>query len=141
MSIAFKNWHNLAAGAILLALSVYLTSIASESLRPTQTALAGWVMLIVAGYAFVAAIFLGASPLSSSKTLTETVPGIFDHFKSFIVGGILYAIGTFLAAVEVRNILAPEQALYFAIASFAGAVLTLIAVLLAVAAVFNKPKE
>lgn len=141
MTIAFKNWHSLAAGAILLGFSVFLTSAASTSLRLAQTALQGWAMLIIAGYAFVSAIFLSASPLSENRTLTEIAPGIFDHFKSFVVGGILYAIGTFFLSVEVANITAPDQALTLAIALFIGAALTLVAVLVAVAAAFIRPKK
>ena len=85
MTTAFKNWHSLAVGAVLLAFSVFLTSTAFVSLKTAQTALQGWAMLIIAGYAFVSAIFLGASPLSENNTLTESFPGVFDHFKSFIV--------------------------------------------------------
>ena len=141
MSIAFKNWHSLAAGAILLGFSVFLTSAASASLKVAQTALQGWVMLVIAGYAFVSAIFLSTSPLSENKTLTEIAPGVFDHFKSFIIGGLFYAIGSFLVTVEVANIAAPDQALTLAIALFVGATLTLVAVLVAVAAAFIRPKK
>ena len=141
ITAALKNWHSLAAGATLLGFSAFLTSSASASLKLTQTAFQGWVMLIVAGYAFVSAIFLSASPLSENRTLTETVPGIFDNFKSFIIGGLFFAIGTFFLTVEVANISAPDQALALAIALFAGAALTLVAVLVAVEAAFFKPKK
>src|SRR3989442_11337480 len=99
MTTAFKNWHSLAVGAVLLAFSVFLTSAAFVSLKTAQTALQGWAMLVIAGYAFVSAIFLGASPLSENSTLTESFPGVFDHFNSFIVGGLFYAIGNFLVKI------------------------------------------
>src|SRR2546426_107263 len=111
MTTAFKNWHSLAVGAVLLAFSVFLTSTAFASLKTAQTALQGWAMLVIAGYAFVSAIFLGASPLSENSTLTESFPGVFDHFKSFIVGGLFYAIGNFLVTVEAASLGAPEQVL------------------------------
>src|SRR5436309_16113573 len=49
MTTAFKNWHSLAVGAVLLALSVFLTSTAFASLKPAQTPLQGWTMLVSAG--------------------------------------------------------------------------------------------
>lgn len=98
-------------------------------------------MLVIAGYAFVAAIFISASPLSENKTLTEIAPGVFDHFKSFIIGAIFFAIGTFFVTVEVANIAAPDQALTLAISLFFGSALTLVAVLVAVVAAFIRPKK
>jgi len=137
MTTAFKNWHSLAVGAVLLAFSVFLTSAAFASLKTAQTALQGWAMLVIAGYAFVSAIFLGASPLSENSTLTESFPGVFDHFKSFIVGGLFYAIGNFLVA----SLGAPEQVLALAGALIVGGALTLVAVLVAVAAAFVRPRK
>jgi len=141
MTTAFKNWHSLAVGAVLLAFSVFLTSTAFASLRTAQTALQGWAMLVIAGYAFVSAIFLGASPLSENSTLTESFPGVFDHFKSFIVGGLFYAIGNFLVTVEAASLGAPEQVLTLAAALIVGGALTLVAVLVAVAAAFVRPRK
>jgi hypothetical protein len=141
MTTAFKNWHSFAVGAILLAFSVFLTSTAFTALRVAQTALQGWAELVIAGYAFVSAIFLGASPLSENNTLTETFPGVFDHFKSFIVGGLFYAIGSFLVAIEVSNLAAPEQILTLAAALIVGGALTLVAVLVAVAAALVRPQK
>jgi len=134
MTTAFKNWHSLAVGAVLLAFSVFLTSTAFASLKTAQTALQGWAMLVIAGYAFVSAIFLGASPLSS-------FPGVFDHFKSFLVGGLFYAIGNFLVTVEAASLGAPEQVLTLAAALIVGGALTLVAVLVAVAAAFVRPRK
>ena len=141
MTTAFKNWHSLAVGAVLLAFSVFLTSTAFASLKAAQTALQGWAMLIIAGYSFVSAIFLGASPLSENNTLTESFPGVFDHFKSFIVGGLFYAIGSFLVTVEAANYGAPEQVLTLAVALIVGGALTLVSVLIAVAAAFVRPRK
>jgi len=141
MTTAFKNWHSLAVGAVLLAFSVFLTSTAFGALKTAQTALQGWAMLVIAGYAFVSAIFLGASPLSENNTLTESFPGVFDHFKSFLVGGLFYAIGNFLVTVEASNLGAPEQVLTLAVALIIGGALTLVAVLVAVAAAFVRPRK
>jgi hypothetical protein len=141
MTTAFKNWHSLAVGAVLLAFSVFLTSTALTALKSTQTALQGWAELIIAGYAFIAAIYLGASPLSENITLTESFPGIFDHFKSFIVGGLFYAIGTFLVQIEAANLAGPDQVLTLAVTLIVGGALTLVAVLVAVAAAFVRPRK
>ena len=141
MTTAFKNWHSLAVGAVLLAFSVFLTSTAFGALKTAQTALQGWAMLVIAGYAFVSAIFLGASPLSENNTLTESFPGVFDHFKSFLVGGLFYAIGNFLVTVEASNLGAPEQVLTLAVALIIGGALTLVAVPVAVAAAFVRPRK
>ena len=89
MTTAFKNWHNLAVGAVLLGLNVFLVSSANSFLTTSQT-LQGWATMVIAGYAFIAAIYLGVSPLGENSTLTEAFPGVFDHFKAFIVGGLFY---------------------------------------------------
>jgi len=141
MTTAFKNWHNLAVGAVLLAFSVFLTSAAFTALKTASTVLQGWAMLIIAGYAFVSAIFLGISPLSENSTLTETFLGIFDHFKSFIVGGLFYAVGSFLVTVEAANLGAPEQVLTLSLALIVGGALTLVSVVIAVAAAFVRPRK
>ena len=141
MTTAFKNWHSLAVGAVLLAFSVFLTSTAFASLKTARTALQGWAMFVIAGYAFLSAIFLGASPLSENSTLRESFPGVFDHFKSFIVGGLFYAIGNFLVTVEAASLGAPEQVLTLAVALIVGGALTLVAVLVAVAAAFVRPRK
>src|SRR5881409_4127431 len=133
LTTAFKNWHNLAVGAILLGLNVFLVSSANSFLTTSQT-LQGWATMVIAGYAFIAAIYLGVSPLGENSTLTEAFPGVFDHFKSFIVGGLFYAIGNFLVTVEAASLGAPEQVLTLAAALIVGGALTLVAVLVAVAA-------
>ena len=141
MTTAFKNWQSIGAGAVLLAFSVFLSSTASTAVKVSQTALQGWAELIIAGYAFVSAIFLGVSPLSENNKLMEILPGVFDHFKSFIVGGLFYAIGSFLLTIEVSNSAAPEQVLTVAVAFIIGGALTLVAVLVAIAAAFVRPKK
>jgi hypothetical protein len=80
-------------------------------------------------------------PLSENNTLTESFPGVFDHFKSFIVGGLFYAIGSFLLAIEASSLAAPEQILTLAVALIVGGALTLVAVLVAVAAALVRPKK
>lgn len=141
MTTAFRSWHNLAVGAILLALNVFLTTNAANFINNSQTALQGWATLIIAGYAFIAAIYLGASPLSENSTLTESFPGIFDHFKAFIVGGIFYAGGFFLLNLQAPALGTPEQMLPQALALIVGGALLLVAVLIAVAAAFVRPKK
>lgn len=141
LTTAFKSWHNLAVGAILLALNVFLTNNATGFINSNQTALQGWATLIIAGYAFIAAIYLGASPLSENSTLTESFPGIFDHFRAFIVGGIFYAGGFFLLNVQAPALATIEQMLPQAIALIVGGALLLVAVLIAVAAAFVRPRK
>src|SRR5213594_2421246 len=141
MITAFKNWHSLAVGAVLLAFSVFLTSTAFASLKTAQTALQGWAMLVIAGYAFVAAIFLGSSPLSENSTLTESFPGVFDHFKTFIVGGIFWALGTALITNPVTQLKTNDQIVPGAAALIIGGAFLLVTVLIGVAAAFVRPRK
>src|SRR6059036_84255 len=140
LTTAFRSWHNLGVGAVLLALNAFLV-IQGNTLINTGQTLQGWVVNVIAGYAFVSAIFLGASPLSENSTLTESFPGVFDHFKTFLVGGLFYAIGNFLVTVEATTLGAPEQVLTLAVALIVGGALTLVAVLVAVAAAFVRPRK
>ena len=98
-------------------------------------------MLIVAGYAFIAAIYLGASPLSENSTLTEAFPGIFDHFKTFIVGGLFYAIGNFLLNSPATALATNEQLVPGALELIIGGALLLLAVLIGVSAAFVRPRK
>ena len=80
-------------------------------------------------------------PRRYRRTVPESFPGVFDHFKSFIVGGLFYAIGNFLVTVEAASLGAPEQVLTLAAALIVGGALTLVAVLVAVAAAFVRPRK
>lgn len=140
MTTAFRSWHSLAVGAVLLALNVFLLNQGNSFITQGQT-LNGWVVNIIAGYAFIAAIYLGASPLSEDHTLTETFPGVFDHFRSFIVGGILYALGTTLVNNPVTQLKTNDQMVPGALALIIGGALILTAVLIGVAAAFVRPKK
>ncbi len=140
LTTAFRSWHSLAVGAILLALNVFLVSQGNSFISQGQV-LNGLVINIVAGYAFVAAIFLGTSPLSEDHTLTESFPGVFDHFRSFIVGGILWALGTALVNNPVTALKTNDQMVPGALALIIGGAFILTAVLIAVAAAFVRPKK
>ena len=140
LTTAFKSWHNLAVGAVLLAINAFLL-LQGNSLINTGQTLQGWVVNVIAGYAFVAAIFLGASPLSDNNTLTETFPGVFDHFKTFIVGGIFWALGTTLILNPVTQLKSNDQIVPGAAALIIGGALLLLAVLIGVAAAFVRPRK
>src|SRR5256712_13112817 len=139
LTTAFKNWHNLAVGAVLLGLNVFLVSSANSFIGTSQ-ALQGWATIVIAGYAFIAALYLGVSPLGEKSTLTEAFPGVFDHFKSFIVGGIFYAVGQFFLGQQ-RILLSGDQSLAIALSPAIGCALTLMAVLVAVSAAFTRLKS
>jgi hypothetical protein len=138
LNTAFKNWHNLAVGAILLGLNVFLVSSANTFIGTSQ-ALQGWATMVIAGYAFIAAIYLGVSPLGENSTLTEAFPGVFDHFRSFIVGGLFYAVGQYFLGQQ--RILSSDQAIASALSLVIGGALTLVAVLVAVSAAFTRVKS
>ncbi len=140
LTTAFRSWHSLAAGAVLLALNVFLLGQGNSFINQGQT-LNGWVVNVIAGYAFIAAIYLGASPLSEDHTLTEAFPGVFDHFRSFIVGGIIYALGQALIANPVTQLKTNDQMVPGALALIIGGALVLTAVLIGVAAAFVRPKK
>jgi len=139
LNTAFKNWHNLAVGAILLGLNVFLVSSANSFIGTSQ-ALQGWATMVIAGYAFIAAIYLGVSPLGENSTLTEAFPGVFDHFRSFIVGGLFYAVGQYFLGQQ-RILLSGDQAIASALSLVIGGALTLVAVLVAVSAAFTRLKS
>src|SRR5437899_8881956 len=125
LTTAFKNWHNLAVGAVLLGLNVFLVSSANSFLTTSQT-LQGWATMVIAGYAFIAAIYLGVSPLGENSTLTEAFPGVFDHFKAFIVGGLFYAVGQFFLGQQ-RILLSGYQAIASALSLLLRRALALVA--------------
>ena len=69
MTKVFKHWQNLAIGAILLALNVYLVTAASSMMSDATTAIQGWAVLIVGGYAFIAALYLATTTISEHSPL------------------------------------------------------------------------
>lgn len=140
LTTAFRSWHTLAVGAVLLALNAFLL-IQGNSLINTGQPLQGWVVNIIAGYAFVSAIFLGTSPLSENSNLTEAFPGVFDHFKTFIVGGIFWALGTALITNPVTQLKTNDQMVPGAAALIIGGAFLLLAVLVGVAAAFVRPRK
>src|SRR6266581_2275152 len=96
MSTAFKNWHSLALAAVLYAVNVFLLSIGKDMINTSSQSLGGWVVLVVSGYLFIGAVYLVSATLTENSTLSESFPGVIDHFRTFIVGAIAYAIGYFL---------------------------------------------
>jgi len=136
---AFKHWHNLVVGTILMAFSAYITITAANIVTSTTTQLQGWAMLIIAGYIFSAALFLGLSTLSDHSPLAQTLPGIIDNFKIFVVAGIFYALGYFLLNIET-NALPTSQSLSQALSFLIGGAFFLFAVVIAVTAAFREPK-
>ena len=139
LTTAFKNWHNLAVGAVLLGLNVFLVSSANSFLSTSQT-LQGWATMVIAGYALIAAIYLGVSPLGENSTLTEAFPGVFDHFKAFIVGGLFYAVGVFFLSQQ-RILSSSDQVIASAVSLVIGGAFTLVAVLVAVSATLIRAKN
>ncbi|HVH16116.1 MAG TPA: hypothetical protein VNA15_10425 [Candidatus Angelobacter sp.] len=132
---AFKHWQNLAVGTILMAFSAYLTISAKSFITTTTTELQGWAMLVIAGYAFVAALYLGLSILSAHSSLPQSLPGVIDHFKGFIVAGIFYAVGYYLLNIET-SALPASQALSQALSLIIGGALFLVAAVIAIASAF-----
>src|SRR3989449_4379654 len=126
LTTAFKNWHNLAVGAVLLGLNVFLVSSANSFLTTSQT-LQGWATMVIAGYAFIAAIYLGVSPLGENSTLTEAFPGVFDHCKAFIVGGLFYAVGVFFHSQQ-SSLSSSDQVIASAVSLVRGGAYTLVGV-------------
>ena len=138
--MAFKHWQSLAVGTVLMAFSAYLTLLSRDYITTTTTMLQGWAMLIIAGYAFASALYLGLSTLSARSPLPETLPGVIDHFRGFIVAGIFYGVGYFLLNIETTALPASQtlsQALSFVI----GGALFLVAVVIAVASAFAPRKK
>ena len=139
LTVAFKHWQNLAVGTVLMAFSAYLTLTARDFITTTTTVLQGWAMLVVAGYAFVAALYLGLSTLSSHSPLAQTLPGVIDHFKGFIVAGIFYAVGYYLLNIET-SALPRSQTLSQGLSLVIGGALFLVAAIIAVASAFRAHK-
>ena len=139
LTTAFKHWQNLAVGTVLMAFSAYLTISAKNFITATATELQGWVMLVIAGYAFASALFLGLSTLSEYGPLSETLPGVMNHFKGFIVAGLFYAVGYYLLNIET-SALPGSQMLSQALSLIIGGALFLVAAVIAVASAFKAHK-
>lgn len=140
LNTAFKHWQNLAVGTLLMAFSAYITYSARSIVTDATTQLQGWAMLVIAGYAFVAALFLGLSALSEGSPLPNVLPGVVDNFKGFLVAGIFYAIGYYLLEIETR-LLPTSQMLSQALSFLIGGAFLLVATVIAIAAAFKQPKE
>jgi hypothetical protein len=97
-------------------------------------------MLIIAGYAFASALYLGLSTLSDHGPLAESLPGVINHFKGFIVAGIFYAIGYFLLNIETAA-LPVSQTLSQALSLIIGGAFFLVAAVIAVASAFTTRKK
>src|SRR5437879_6281954 len=139
MSTAFKNWHSLALAAVLYAVNVLL-SIGNDMITKSAQSLEGWVILVVSGYLFIGAVYLVSATLTENSTLSESFPGVIDHFRTFIVGAIAYAIGYFLL-FNVAPPLQTTQTLAAAVTLIVGGAIYLVAILVAVAAAFVRPRK
>jgi hypothetical protein len=139
MTRAFKHWQNLGMGAILLALNVYLVSAATGMIAVTRTAIQGWAVLIVAGYAFIAAIYLATSTISEHSPLPQVLPGILSHSRTFIVGAVLYAVGYFL--ISSGAILPTNQIIAQVLAMIVGAALVLVSAIAAISTALTRPNK
>ncbi len=140
MSVAFKNWHTLALAAVLYAVNVFLLSIGNSMINTSSQSIGGWVVLVISGYLFIGAIYLVSSTLTENSTLSESFPGVIDHFRTFIVGAIAYAIGYFLL-FSVAPPLQSTQTLAAAVTLIVGGAIYLVAILVAVAAAFVRPRK
>ncbi|HLC11457.1 MAG TPA: hypothetical protein VJL56_06400 [Candidatus Bathyarchaeia archaeon] len=136
MTKVFKHWQNLAIGAILLALNVYLVTAASSMISDANTAIQGWAVLIVAGYAFITALYLATTTISEHSPLPQVLPGILDHSKVFIVGAVVYAIGYFL--INSGAILPTNQIIAQVFALIVGAGLVLVSAIVAISAALTR---
>ena len=140
MSTAFKNWHSLALAAVLYAVNVFLINIGNDMINKSAQTLQGWVTIIVAGYLFIGAVYLVSATLTENSTLSESFPGVIDHFKTFIIGAIAYAIGFFLL-FNVAPPLQSTQTLAAAVTLIVGGAIYLVAILVGVAAAFVRPRK
>jgi MFS family permease len=136
MARAFKHWQNLGVGAVLLALNLYLITTATSMISETSTAVQGWAVLIVAGYAFIAAIYLGTSTLSDHSPLPQVLPRILDHTKAFVIGAVFYGIGYFLISRAAS--LPTNQIIAQALALIVGAALVLVSAITAISAAITR---
>src|SRR2546426_12761535 len=140
MSTAFKNWHSLALAAVLYAVNVFLLSIGNNIINISSQSIGGWVVLVIAGYLFIGAVSLVSATLTENSPLSESFPGVIDHFRTFIVGAIPSAIGYFLL-FNIAPPLQSTQTLAAAVTLIVGGAIYLVAILVAVAAAFVRPKK
>ena len=140
LSTAFKNWHSLAVAAVLYAVSVFLLGVGNPLIDTATSSVQGWITIVVAGYLFIAAIYLVSATLTDNSTLSESFPGVLDHFRTFIVGAIAFAIGYFLL-FKVAPPLQATQTLAAAVTLVVGGAIYLVAVLAGVAAAFVRPRK
>ena len=140
LNVAFKHWQSLAVGTVLMAFSAYLTISARDFITTTTSELQGWALLVIAGYAFVSALYLGLSTLSMRGPIAQTLPGVIDHFKGFIVASIFYAVGYFLLYIETSALPRPEI-LSQALSLIIGGAFFLVAVVIGVASAFGAHKQ
>ena len=140
VSTAFKNWHSLAVAAVLYAVSVFLVGVGNPMLNSSSQNIQGWLSITAAGYLFISAVYLVSSTLSENNTLSETFPGVIDHFKTFIVGAIAFAIGYFLL-FNVAPPLQSTQTLAAAVTLIVGGAIYLVSILVGVAAAFVRPRK
>ena len=136
MTKVFKHWQNLAVAAVLLAVNLSLVRAARGMTSEMATAVQGWAILIVAGYAFIAALFLAVSTISEHSALPQVLPGVFNQAKLFIVGALVYAIGYFL--INSGAILPTNQIIVQILSIIVGAGLVLVSAIVAVSAAFEK---
>lgn len=139
LTVAFKHWQNLAVGTVLMAFSAYLTITATDFITTSTTELQGWALLVIAGYAFASALYLGLSTLSSHSPFSQTLPGVIDHFRGFIIAGIFYAVGYYLLNIET-SALPRSQMLSQALSLIIGGAFFLVAAVIAVASAFRAHK-
>jgi len=93
-------------------------------------------VLIVAGYAFIVALYLATTTISEHSPLPQVLPGILDHAKLFIVGAVLYAIGYFLTSSGAT--LPTNQIIAQVFALIVGAGLVLVSAIVAISAALTK---
>jgi len=139
MNTVFKHWQNLVIGAVLFAVNIYLVTSARTMISDTATMVQGWAVLVVAGYFFIGGLYLATSAISEHSPLPQVLPGIIDHAKPFIVGSVLYAIGTFL--VNSGAVLPTNQIIAEVFALVVGAGLVLVSAIVAVNAAFTKQNK
>jgi len=113
-----------------------LISEKNKLIADTSTFIHRWAVIIVVGYAFIGGIYLATTTVTEHSPLPQMLPRLLDHSKPFIVGAVLYAIGTFLitngATLPTNQIIAQVFAL------IVGAGLVLVSAIVAISAAFTR---
>ena len=91
MTKLFKHWQNIAIGAILLALNVYLVSAANKLIADTTTAIQGWAVLIVGAVLYAIGTFL----ITNGATLPTNQ--IIAQVFALIIGAGLVLVSAIVA--------------------------------------------